>query len=287
MLHRLFLNILIVLALTVTPNSGNATSAKSRAKKYNKMNPLAEASRAPTPSREAALPSPLIKISPLQDGKFLLEPLTAPPKTLTPSSSWPHKNDHRGISALSEALAHRPVRYARGESLETGGATDCSGFTQFIFQHGFSVYLPRSSIEQANVGQTVTRKMDFTKLLPGDLLLFSDQDRPIGHAGIYLGKGLMIHASSKRRKVVITDVRQGYYYDNFVVAKRFLKEPGPKVQVIRRPRLVESNPAPPTLPSQAFSISRLMPIVAAKMGGLLKVCRPWEGNGIKPPAPQV
>jgi cell wall-associated NlpC family hydrolase len=275
MLHRLFLNILIVLALTVAPNSGSATSAKSRAKKDNEMNRLAEASRAPTPSREAVPPSSLMKITPLQDGNYMLEPLTAPPKTVSPPSSRLQKEEHQGIPALSEALAHRPVRYARGGSLETGVATDCSGFTQFIFQHGFSVNLPRSSIEQANVGQTVTRKMDFSKLHPGDLLLFSDQERPIGHAGIYLGKGLMIHASSKRGKVVITDIREGYYHDNFVVAKRFLREVKPKQQVILRPRLVESEPAPPTLPSQALSISRLMPIVAAKMGGLFKLCWPW------------
>jgi hypothetical protein len=123
--------------------------------------------------------------------------------------------------------------------------------------------------------------MDFSKLLPGDLLLFSDQERSVGHAGIYLGKGLMIHASSRRGKVVITDIRQGYYFDNFVVAKRFLKEPGPKLQIIHRPRLIESIPAPPTLSLPLPSISRVMPAVASKVSGLLKLCWPWEYQGIK------
>lgn len=195
---------------------------------------------------------------------------------------------YKDISALSEALARNPVYYSWGGSLETGGVTDCSGFTQFIFLHGFKVKLPRSSAEQARVGRVVTRNMDFSKLLPGDLLLFSDSSRPIGHAGIYLGHGLMVHASSERGKVVITDVRQGYYHDNFVVAKRFLKEPGPKPPVLERPRVVDSPPELPTLPSPPLllPISKIMPVVAAKMGWLFKMNWPWEYQGDRPRVPQ-
>ncbi|MEW6657375.1 MAG: C40 family peptidase [Thermodesulfobacteriota bacterium] len=184
-----------------------------------------------------------------------------------------YATSHKDISGLSEALARNPVYYSRGGSLEYGVATDCSGFTQFIFRHGFSVNLPRSSVEQARVGQVVTRKMDFSKLLPGDLLLFSDQERPIGHAGIYLGHGLMIHASSARGKVVITDIREGYYNDNFVVAKRFLKEPGPKPPISTRPRVIDSSPEFPGPPPALFPISNIMPAIASK---LLKIFWPWD-----------
>jgi cell wall-associated NlpC family hydrolase len=41
--------------------------------------------------------------------------------------------------------------------------------------------------------------------------------------GIYLGEGKMIHASSRRRGVIITDLRQSYYQGTFVVAKRVLE----------------------------------------------------------------
>lgn len=198
-----------------------------------------------------------------------------------------HATSHKDILALSEALARNPVFYSRGGSLETGVATDCSGFTQFIFRHGFSVNLPRSSVEQAQVGQVVTSKMDFSKLLPGDLLLFSDQERPIGHAGIYLGEGLMIHASSRRGKVIITDVRLAYYFDNFVVAKRFLKEPGPRPPVPPRPRLVDSNQNLPGPPPLLFSTSRIMPLVTAKFGLLLKMFWPWQCPEIKSWAPST
>ena len=120
---------------------------------------------------------------------------------------------------LTQAKAYRYAPYARGASLENGSATDCSGFVQFIY-HGFKINLPRSSAEQAQVGKVVTQQMDFSKLLPGDLLFFRRGGRSVGHAGIYLGEGKMIHASNHRYGVTITDLRQPYYEGTFVVAKR-------------------------------------------------------------------
>jgi cell wall-associated NlpC family hydrolase len=180
---------------------------------------------------------PLMKVTPQRDGRFLLEPLT-PKKTLSTPLTQPSKKvakDDRISSAtqkyntfepwnfsdliLTQAKAYRHARYARGASLETSSATDCSGFVQFIY-HGFKIDLPRSSAEQAQVGKVVTRQMDFSKLLPGDLLFFRRGGRTVGHAGIYLGEGKMIHASNYRYGVTITDLRQPYYEGTFQVAKR-------------------------------------------------------------------
>jgi cell wall-associated NlpC family hydrolase len=180
---------------------------------------------------------PLMKVTPQRDGRFLLEPLT-PQKTLkkpvTPqapkdydrdriSSAIPHYNTFEPWDfsdlVLSLAKAYRHAPYARGASLANSSATDCSGFVQFIYQ-GFKIDLPRSSAEQAQVGKVVTHRMDFSKLLPGDLLFFRRGGRSVGHAGIYLGEGKMIHASNHRNGVTVTDLRQSYYEDTFVVAKR-------------------------------------------------------------------
>jgi len=178
-----------------------------------------------------------MKVTPQRDGKFLLEPLSAPKKTITTPLSQPPKQevkDDRASSSrgyntfepwdfsqliLSKAQAYRYAPYARGASLENSSATDCSGFVQFIY-HGFKINLPRSSAEQAQVGKVVTQQMDFSKLLPGDLLFFRRGGRSIGHAGIYLGEGKMIHASNHRYGVTVTDLRQPYYEGTFVVAKR-------------------------------------------------------------------
>jgi cell wall-associated NlpC family hydrolase len=63
---------------------------------------------------------------------------------------------------------------------------DCSGFTMFVFRQ-VGVSLPHSSRAQINSGQRVSR----ADLQPGDLVFFRN---PIGHVGIYVGGGQMIHS---------------------------------------------------------------------------------------------
>jgi cell wall-associated NlpC family hydrolase len=69
--------------------------------------------------------------------------------------------------------------------------------------------------------------MDFSKLLPGDLLFFR-RGRHVGHAGIYLGEGKMIHASTHRYGVIISDLRQSYYEKKFEVARRVIETKYPQ-----------------------------------------------------------
>lgn len=178
---------------------------------------------------------PLMKVIPTRDGRFLLEPLT-PKKKVGPLSRPTSKlkdkmkvPDGRGYNlyepwnfrelVLTLAKTYCGTPYSMGSSLKYGRATDCSGFVQYIYQ-GFKINLPRSSREQAQVGKVVTRNMDFSKMVPGDLLFFRRGGHSVGHAGIYLGEGKMIHASSRGRGVTITDLREDYYQNTFVVAKR-------------------------------------------------------------------
>jgi cell wall-associated NlpC family hydrolase len=184
----------------------------------------------------AGLGKPLMKVIPQRDGRFLLEPLTPKKKTIRrlsgPTSKLEEKKEvvpGRGYNlyepwnfrelVLAKAKGYQGTPYSMGSSLKYGNATDCSGFVQYIYQ-GFKINLPRCSREQAQVGKVVTHDMDFSKLVPGDLLFFSRGGHSVGHAGIYLGEGKMIHASSRGRGVTITDLRENYYQRNFVVAKR-------------------------------------------------------------------
>jgi hypothetical protein len=175
---------------------------------------------------------PLMKVIPQRDGRFLLEPLGPKPKT-GPNSKLDQKENvasgGRGYNlyepwnfrdlVLSMAKGYCGTPYRMGGSLEYGNSTDCSGFVQYIYK-GFKIDLPRSSREQAQVGKVVSHTMDFSKLVPGDLLFFSRGGHSVGHAGIYLGEGKMIHASTYRTGVIITDLREGGYQNRFVVAKR-------------------------------------------------------------------
>ena len=221
------------------PTKSRSSKSTRRTRSYeSRSDDVVESSMVPSyPERRTVTETPpLMKVTPQRDGRFLLEPLT-PKKTLsTPLSQPPKKeelSDRRSSAPpkynatepwnfseliLTQANAYKHAPYARGASLENSSATDCSGFVQFIY-HGFKIDLPRSSAEQAQVGKVVTRQMDFSKLLPGDLLFFR-RGGPVGHAGIYLGEGKMIHASNHRYGVTVTDLRQPYYEGTFEVAKR-------------------------------------------------------------------
>ena len=150
-----------------------------------------------SPSARGYDSPPLMKVTPQRDGGFLLEPLepkksgaalnkpTSNPEVDRDQSSLPKGEHHYNRFTpwdfsdlvLAEAEHYRDFPYARGCSLQNGNATDCSGFVQYIYK-GFKINLPRSSAEQAEVGKVVTRDMDFSKLLPGDLLLL-----PAGRPG--------------------------------------------------------------------------------------------------------
>jgi cell wall-associated NlpC family hydrolase len=222
---------------TCKSTSSKKTRSHATRKTYREREVI-ESSIVPSYSRKpVAETAPLMKVTPQRDGRFLLEPLT-PKKTLNTPLTQPPKRDEKNdrVSStppkyntsepwnfseliLTQAKAYRNAPYARGASLENSSATDCSGFVQFIY-HGFKIDLPRSSAEQAAVGKFVTRQMDFSKLLPGDLLFFSRDGRNVGHAGIYMGEGKMIHAANHRYGVTVSDLRQPYFEGTFEVAKR-------------------------------------------------------------------
>lgn len=222
-----------------TAKKRSQDSSRDAAEDYDASNP----SSGPVKAGVTETP-PLMRVIPQRDGRFLLEPMT-PKKNVgplsRPTSQLEKKDDvvpgGRGYHlyepwnfqelVLSLAKGYTGTPYSRGSSLLSSNATDCSGFVQYIY-NGFKINLPRSSSEQAQVGKAVAHTMDFSKLVPGDLLFFRRGGRSIGHAGIYWGEGKMIHASNYRNGVIITDLRQGYYQDTFVVAKRVFEVKYPK-----------------------------------------------------------
>ena len=65
------------------------------------------------------------------------------------------------------------------------------------------IAVPRTARQQAAVGAAVPA--DTAELLPGDLLTFGWGKR-ISHIGIYVGNGRFIHASTKARRVIETNL---------------------------------------------------------------------------------
>lgn len=97
---------------------------------------------------------------------------------------------------------------------------DCSGLTYSIYLSELGIKLNRSSIDQLNDGVYVDRE----DLIPGDLVFFKTTSRRIGHVGLYIGEGNMIHASSSQNRVMITNINEKEYYSSrYVTARRIIK----------------------------------------------------------------
>lgn len=122
-----------------------------------------------------------------------------------------------GSAIVSEAMKHLGTRYVYGGAAP--GGFDCSGFTMYIYgKQGYS--LPHTATGQWQSGLG-TRIWGIGALEAGDLVFFNDPSRNAGkacsHAGIYIGNGQFIHASSARSGgVKINSLTSGYYNRYFV-----------------------------------------------------------------------
>ena len=120
-------------------------------------------------------------------------------------------------SAISEtAMKHLGTRYVWGGS--SAGGFDCSGFTMYVYkQFGYSLPHTATGQWQSGIG---TKVSSISELQPGDLVFFNDPSRNAGkacsHAGIYIGNGQHIHASSAKDGVVISSLASGYYNKYFI-----------------------------------------------------------------------
>ena len=87
--------------------------------------------------------------------------------------------------------------YVWGGTSLTRGA-DCSGFVLSVYaQYGIS--LPHSSRAQAQYGTRVST----SELKPGDLLFYGSGS--ISHVAIYIGNGQIVHASTERTGIIISN----------------------------------------------------------------------------------
>lgn len=84
-----------------------------------------------------------------------------------------------------------------GASLTNG--TDCSGFTMSLYAK-YGISLPHSSRAQANCGT----RIDPANARPGDLFFYGNGSG-INHVAMYIGGGQVIHASTERTGIRISN----------------------------------------------------------------------------------
>ena len=124
-----------------------------------------------------------------------------------------------GQAIADYALEFLGVPYVWGGTTPSG--FDCSGFIQYVFRH-FGYELPRGTNAQLNCGTAVAK----SELQPGDIIFFRDPEYaeggPTSHAGIYIGGGEFIHASTYNgnERVQIHPLSNAYYTRVYAAARR-------------------------------------------------------------------
>lgn len=89
--------------------------------------------------------------------------------------------------------------YVYGGSSLTKG-TDCSGFTMSVYKK-FGVKLSHHAASQAKEGTKISK----SDLQPGDLVFYADSKGNINHVALYIGGGRVIHASSPKTGIKISN----------------------------------------------------------------------------------
>jgi cell wall-associated NlpC family hydrolase len=116
------------------------------------------------------------------------------------------------IGERAAAIAVREV----GVPYRWGGASpasgfDCSGLVYWSYAR-LGVDLPHSSYALYGLGRSVPR----SRMRPGDLLFFYG----LGHVGIYIGRGRMVHAPHSGSRVQVVTLGSSSYGSRIVGVRR-------------------------------------------------------------------
>ena len=127
------------------------------------------------------------------------------------------------VVSLSNEEAVRQSLYAQLQDWQSvdydyGGLSksgvDCSGFVYLTYRSHFGIELPRTSSEQANIGQPVVQ----SQLQSGDLVFFKI-GRKTRHVGIYVEGRKFLHAS-KSHGVKLSSLDNVYWSKKYWKANR-------------------------------------------------------------------
>jgi peptidoglycan DL-endopeptidase CwlO len=103
-----------------------------------------------------------------------------------------------GERAAALALREVGVPYRWG-GISPATGFDCSGLVYWAYRR-LGIELPHSSYALAGLGREVTP----ARMKPGDLLFFFG----LGHVGIYLGHGRMVHAPHSGSRVQVVTLKR-------------------------------------------------------------------------------
>jgi hypothetical protein len=117
--------------------------------------------------------------------------------------------------AANDALQLQGHPYVSGGESPSEGF-DCSGLVFYVYKKQ-GLKLPRDTWSLANQLPSV----QLNQRLPGDLVFFTIDTKPLSHVGIYVGHDKFVHAPSTRTgKVMLSDLNQPYWRERFTGVRR-------------------------------------------------------------------
>jgi cell wall-associated NlpC family hydrolase len=120
--------------------------------------------------------------------------------------------------SVHRALVRTALTYL-GAPYRWGGLTpagfDCSGFVKYVHAR-MGISIPHNVAAQYRYGTPVSRD----QLEPGDLVFFDH----LRHNGIYIGRGLFIHATKTGDSVRISNLDDRWYKSRWVGGRRLAPE---------------------------------------------------------------
>ena len=150
--------------------------------------------------------------------------------TTTPPPDYPiYVDPYKGTASetLEAVIALAVAQYGKPYVYAAAGpdSYDCTGLTCYAFRQKAGITLKRSAYAQG-YDDTYPKIESISDLKRGDIVYFdtvNDGDDLSDHAGIYLGGGLFVHASSGAGKVIVSSLTSGYYNRVFSWGRRITK----------------------------------------------------------------
>lgn len=166
---------------------------------------LSPAQREAMTALPPAPPVPAPEALPAQDPAVLADPPNGipPGDVAPPEGALPDAGSGHSGTVIQAALSRIGSPYSWGAAGPS--SFDCSGLVMWAFQHA-GISLPHSSQAMARGGQPVSSD----SMQPGDVVTYYSD---ASHVGIYIGDGMMVHASTYGTPVRVAPVNNAPIYN--------------------------------------------------------------------------